>query len=60
MMFLFDKREAGNAIVNTQSKNALAIFSVSNVPTGVTWLSQLPGRISKLPQPGDPYWCFAY
>ena len=33
--FIYDKGDVGNAIVNTESKTASAIFFASNVPTGV-------------------------
>ena len=53
------KGEAGNAIVNTQSKTALPIFSASNEPTWVTLLPKLSDSHLKLPQQGDPYWYIA-
>ena len=49
------KRDAGNAIVDTQRKTALAIFTASNGPTVVTLLLYLHDSQSKLPQQGHPY-----
>ena len=48
-------REAVNAISNAKRKPASDIFLASNIPTGITLLSQLPDIHSKVPQQGDPY-----
>ena len=49
------KRDAGNAILNIQSKTVAANFSASNGPTGFTLLSYLPDCHSKLPQKYEPW-----
>ena len=43
------KKEAMNAVLNTQRKTTVTFFSASYEPTGVTLLQQLPASYLKLP-----------